>query len=339
MGPAIFGTGVVVPPPVTPPVTPPPVVTQPTISSFTASSDTIVAGQPTTLSFAAANTTTLMLNPGAINVTGLMSRSVAPATTTTYTLTASNSAGAVSKSLTITVTAVVTPPTTSTWTKCAVENATCAFTGTKTVRYGANGKYIIKTISGGTPCTNAVFGDPIVGTVKTCELMSTTTTPTPPPAVTAQKIFSTQVPTQMTNTDGANVNYELGLQFVSTAAGKITAIRFYKSPSESANHIGRIYSSAGAVLAQVTFTGETASGWQQMNLAAPITIAANATYTVSVTTGNSYYVITQSALKTQITSGSLKSLVNGGVFGPVGARPTQTWESSNYFRDIVFVPN
>lgn len=60
-----------------------------------------------------------------------------------------------------------TPP--SSWVTCATENGTCAVTGTQEVRYGAAGKYVYKTVTGSTACTNAAFGrDPIYGTVKDC---------------------------------------------------------------------------------------------------------------------------------------------------------------------------
>ncbi|GCE10610.1 carbohydrate-binding protein [Tengunoibacter tsumagoiensis] len=58
------------------------------------------------------------------------------------------------------------PPTS--WTKCADENGTCAVTGTVSVAYGANGKFIYKTESSNTACNNSTFTDPIVGTVKAC---------------------------------------------------------------------------------------------------------------------------------------------------------------------------
>jgi len=54
------------------------------------------------------------------------------------------------------------------WTFCAPEGGLCAFTGTTEVRYGANGVYVYLTLTDGTACTNAVFGDPIYGTVKEC---------------------------------------------------------------------------------------------------------------------------------------------------------------------------
>lgn len=54
------------------------------------------------------------------------------------------------------------------WTFCADENQFCAFSGTKEVRYGANGQYVVKKITNGTNCSNGVFGDPITGVVKEC---------------------------------------------------------------------------------------------------------------------------------------------------------------------------
>jgi hypothetical protein len=157
------------------------------------------------------------------------------------------------------------------------------------------------------------------------------------PNPTGQSLFTTQTPQLLSNTDGPNANYELGMRFTTTTAGQIKAIRFYKSSSESGVHSGKIYAASGQLLALVNFTSETGSGWQVQNLPAPLNIAANTEYTVTVNTGNSYYVATNNGLATQITNGSLRS-VGGGVFGPVGAKPTQSWQSSNYFRDVVFSP-
>jgi hypothetical protein len=74
------------------------------------------------------------------------------------------------KSCSFTVT--VTAPS-SNWTFCAAENQFCAFSGTKQVRYGANNTFFVQTLTGGTQCSNAVFGDPIPGTAKHCDINST----------------------------------------------------------------------------------------------------------------------------------------------------------------------
>jgi hypothetical protein len=75
-------------------------------------------------------------------------------------------------------------PTPSTWTYCAAENATCSFSGTREVRYGAGNSWVTKTFTGSVQCTNAVFGDPIKDTVKSCSYAGTSSTPTPTPAPT-----------------------------------------------------------------------------------------------------------------------------------------------------------
>lgn len=100
----------------------------------------------------------------------------------------------------------VTPPTAETWTKCADENGTCTFANTRTVRYGAGSTWVkrdIVAISGGVACANAVFGDPVPGTVKECQLSSVIPPQQPTPEIpgTGTADLSWQAPTQ--NTDGS----------------------------------------------------------------------------------------------------------------------------------------
>jgi alpha-L-rhamnosidase len=51
---------------------------------------------------------------------------------------------------------------------CGPENGLCSFYGTKTVYFGAGGHWTSKSVTGGTPCTDAVFTDPDYGVVKAC---------------------------------------------------------------------------------------------------------------------------------------------------------------------------
>lgn len=67
------------------------------------------------------------------------------------------------------------------WAPCAVENETCAFSGRRDVRFGANGVYATKTLTDTTECNNATFGDPIAGVLKSCAVKLTVTA-TPPAA-------------------------------------------------------------------------------------------------------------------------------------------------------------
>lgn len=149
-------------------------------------------------------------------------------------------------------------------------------------------------------------------------------------------IFSNQVPSIPNNSDSS---YELGMKFRSTAAGEISAVRFWKAPSETGTHVGKIWSATGTLLASTTFTNETTSGWQQQALDTPLIIQADTTYVVSVNV-NTHYVATYDGLGTSIINGDLNSVADGknGVFNfTPGAFPTGSYQNTNYFRDIDFV--
>ncbi len=77
------------------------------------------------------------------------------------------------------------PPDAATWVQCATEEGHCAFQGTQTVRYGADGRYAVKVATGGIACNNDVFGDPYPGADKVCEVSSSGQ----PPAPTAKTPF------------------------------------------------------------------------------------------------------------------------------------------------------
>jgi hypothetical protein len=51
---------------------------------------------------------------------------------------------------------------------CAKEGSNCSFSGTKTVAFGARGKFAYKQSTNGAACSNSVFGDPISGVAKSC---------------------------------------------------------------------------------------------------------------------------------------------------------------------------
>jgi hypothetical protein len=150
-------------------------------------------------------------------------------------------------------------------------------------------------------------------------------------------IFTGQTPAVGDASDG--VAYELGMKFQASGPGQITAIRYWKAPSETGSHTGRIWSSTGTLLASVTFSGESASGWQTQALTSPLAIQANTTYLVSVNT-NLYYVATVGGLTSAVVTGSLSSVADGanGVYGNAGVFPASSYKSTNYFRDVSFVP-
>jgi chitodextrinase len=88
---------------------------------------------------------------------------------------------------------------TANWVFCAGENNTCSFSGTKEVRYGANGSYNYGTYTNSVFCGNSTFGDPIVGVGKSCDVNmggsggGDTQAPTAPSGLTSPSKTSTSV--------------------------------------------------------------------------------------------------------------------------------------------------
>jgi hypothetical protein len=136
---------------------------------------------------------------------------------------------------------------------------------------------------------------------------------------------------------------ELGMKFSSSVAGNVTGVRFYKGVGNSGVHVGSLWTVDGQRLASATFTSETASGWQQVNFATPVAIAPNVTYVVSYFAPQGGYAATSGFFTTAYTSGGFLQAPAGanGLYlytGGASLFPNQSWNSTNYWVDIVFTP-
>ncbi|MBG0827438.1 DUF4082 domain-containing protein [Planomonospora sp. ID67723] len=130
----------------------------------------------------------------------------------------------------------------------------------------------------------------------------------------------------------------VGLKFRSDQNGSITGIRFYKGPGNSGTHTGALWTEGGSKLAEVTFTGETAAGWQQANLSTPVDVTANTTYVVTYHAPAGRYSYTWGQLGSAgVDNPPLHALQGGGLYlyGPAGSFPT-TSSSANYWVDVVY---
>jgi len=92
-------------------------------------------------------------------------------------------------------------------------------------------------------------------------------------------------------------------------------------------------------LATGTFIGETASGWQQVTFATPVAITANTTYVASYHTTVGHYSADQNFFTTTgVNNAPLEALPgNNGVYvyGPGGVFPSNSYNSTNYWVDVV----
>jgi hypothetical protein len=167
----------------------------------------------------------------------------------------------------------------------------------------------------------------------------------PPASFTTKDTLSfwdnSATPAVLADSDSSAV--ELGLKFRSDVAGEVRGVRFYKAPTNTGIHVGNLWSSNGTLLASVTFTNETASGWQEANFATPVAIQANTTYVVSYHAPNGRYSTNVGYFSTAgIDVGPLHALRNGvdggnGVYRyGASAFPNQTYSSSNYWVDVLF---
>jgi hypothetical protein len=153
--------------------------------------------------------------------------------------------------------------------------------------------------------------------------------------------FATPTIVDSANTSGT----ELGVQFSSEVAGLVTGIRFYKAPTNTGTHVGSLWTSTGTLLASATFTGETGSGWQQVNFSTPVAISPNTTYVAGYLAPNGHYSETPSAFSAAgVSNPPLQALGNPIAPNGLYARsststfPTSTSNATNYWVDVDFVP-
>jgi Domain of unknown function (DUF4082)/Putative Ig domain len=148
---------------------------------------------------------------------------------------------------------------------------------------------------------------------------------------------STSVPTVAAA--GADSAVALGIRFRADVNGTVTGVRFYKGAANKGTHVGTLWSSAGVALATATFSGESASGWQEVRFSAPVAIAANTTYVASYHARNGYYSADANFFSTAgVDAPPLHALQNGGVYayGGNSVFPNKTWNGTNYWVDVVF---
>jgi len=151
--------------------------------------------------------------------------------------------------------------------------------------------------------------------------------------------FAAMTPAVQAET-GDTASVELGLAFTTSVVGEIRAIRYYKGAATSGVHVGSLWAQDGTRLAQVTFTNETASGWQRAVLSSPVVIGPGQTYTVSYLAPAGRYAYTAAALTAAVSSGPLTTIAGANgryVYGAGGTVPTNTYNSTNYFADVEFV--
>ncbi|WP_199442694.1 DUF4082 domain-containing protein [Umezawaea beigongshangensis] len=157
-------------------------------------------------------------------------------------------------------------------------------------------------------------------------------------------LFSPATVPAITSADDAGA-HELGVRFTPARSGRITGVKFYRGAENTGTHTGSLWSASGQRLATGTFTGETASGWQTLVFAQPVTVSPGTTYTASYTTTTGHYAVDSGYFRrTAAHSPPLSAPATGdgspnGVYRTGAGFPTATHEGGNYWVDVVFTPS
>jgi hypothetical protein len=161
--------------------------------------------------------------------------------------------------------------------------------------------------------------------------------------------------TPSTADSGDTTAIEVGVKFKSDVFGTVTGVRFYKASTNTGTHIGNLWSATGQLLARATFSGEAASGWQQVTFSNPVPINPGTTYIVSYYAPAGHYAEAGGYFYPppsppphgggSVDSPPLHALRNlgattNGVYSYSSSTtfPTSTFGAENYWVDPVFTP-
>lgn len=161
------------------------------------------------------------------------------------------------------------------------------------------------------------------------------TTAQAPVVRSAASIFGTATPQNAWWNDPDSV--QVATRFTVSAAGAATGVRFYKGDANTGLHTGYLWGPDGAPLSQVTFIGETASGWQEMAFATPVELVPGVEYRVGLHSTSGRYAVDLNALAAPKTVGMFTTPASGSAYTYSTGFPNTT-TAHNYWVDVVFVP-
>jgi len=155
-------------------------------------------------------------------------------------------------------------------------------------------------------------------------------------------IFSSSAtPATPTANDGSAI--EVGVKFQADVSGYVRGVRFYKGSGNTGTHVGSLWSSTGQLMAQATFTNETASGWQEVDFLDPVAVTAGTTYVASYHSSGGGYAVSSFGLQSSVDNSPLHALASGSsggnglyLYAGTSTFPTQTYNAANYWVDVSF---
>jgi hypothetical protein len=165
------------------------------------------------------------------------------------------------------------------------------------------------------------------------------------PKAQTYTIFCQRIPNNPIEQDSAPV--EVGVKFFADVDGQISAIRFYRGVANDSGYVVHLWSANGLLLKQgIVIEGQQpAPGWQTVELYPPVNIQAGQTYVASYYSSTGRYAQDVGYLKKAVDISPLHIPADSPdnpnsvyFYGLGGGFPTQGYDGSNYFVDVVFSP-
>ncbi|WP_344812791.1 DUF4082 domain-containing protein [Microlunatus aurantiacus] len=125
---------------------------------------------------------------------------------------------------------------------------------------------------------------------------------------------------------------EAGIEFSSSVAGKVTALRVYVAGSRG-THRAALWNSGGRLLAKSYFTPEASPGWLDVQLASPVLLTAGQRYVVSLYSSAGQYAVGADEFTADRANGPLtahRALYRNGKAFP------RTQSDKHYLVDVAF---
>jgi hypothetical protein len=160
-------------------------------------------------------------------------------------------------------------------------------------------------------------------------------------ATPAFTLFELSAPATADAGDTNAVN--LGVKFRADNDGQVRGVRFYKATANTGTHVGSLWTSTGTLLAQATFTNESASGWQSVTFASPVNVTAGTTYVVSYLAPAGHYSVTNSQFEAAGLDNPPVHALGGSAnpngvyaYGASSTFPNNSFNATNYWVDALF---
>lgn len=132
----------------------------------------------------------------------------------------------------------------------------------------------------------------------------------------------------------------LGVSFSSSVAGVVTAVEVYRGRGGAVPEDGALWSSSGRRLATAEFAADPGTGWVRADLSTPVRLRPGARYVASYDAPRGRYAGDNWQLDADDPVAYRALTAWQGVYTRVDdGFPTQRYQDSNYYVDVVFVPD